>query len=411
MALLIPYRMLINTSVTAQLEFVREFLFLGASGSDLKARAKNIPMQNLKEMLASSDPDVRGFAAKMLGYKDDPSAVPVLIQSLNDNVRFRNSITTNETSVSSISAAALVQILKRQISRKPEDLSLLLPFFAAAEQGTPLQREAVIEILGQIREPLLKQLLLGIPAEHTSGLNQVSTKALAQIDSQTIGNTFYENVRAEQIQFIFICAIIILLLFCAIAWGLREQSKTGLILLSLAPLVMVGLFGAIVVVDFSKSKVNDQCIDLAVGNQDLGALKTMLYHDCVSYPGDSYVAGHLVRSCDENVIHCLIALRSVQSTDDETAVKNTDPISKWILARCIAFNLKAPGLEALVNSPDPQIRLALASVLGKLGVRNEQIIAALTLLAKDKDPQVRKTAEESMSRVRGNPVWMEERKL
>ena len=357
MALLIPYRMLINTSVTAQLEFVREFFFSGASGSDLKARAKNTPMQNLMEMLASSDPDVRGFAAKMLGYKDDPSAVPVLIQSLNDNVRFRNSITTNETSVSDISGAALAQILKRQISRKPEDLGLLLPLFAAAEQGTPLQSEAVIQILGQIGEPLVKQLLLGISAEHASGLNQASTKALAQIDSETIGNTFYGNVRAGQIQFIFICAIIILLLLCAIPWRLREQSKTGLILLSLAPLVMVGLFGAIVAVDFARGKVNDRRIDLAVGNQDLVALKTLFYHDHVSYPGDSYVARYLVRSCDENVIHCLIALRSVQSTDDEAAVKNTDAISQWILARCIASNLGAPGLEALINSPDPQIRL------------------------------------------------------
>jgi HEAT repeat protein len=414
--------MLINTSVTTQLESVREFFSSGASDSELKARAKNTSIQKLKEMLTSSDPGVRGFAAKIMGYKDDPSAVSVLIQSLNDNARFQD-VKRNETSVSDISRAALVQILRRQISRKPEDLSLLLPFFAAAEQGTPVQREKVIEILGQIREPLvkqlllgipilgqireplLKQLLLGIPAEDNPELGKVSTEALAQIDSHTIANAFYENVRAGQIQFAFICAIIILLLLCGIAWRLRDQSNTGLILLSLAPLVLVGLFGAIVATDFSRGKVTGERIDLAIMNQDLVALKTMLYHDYVSYPGDSTVARHLLQSCDENVIHCLIALRSVQSTDDETAIKNTEAISQWILARCIASNLGTPDLEALLNSPDPQIRLVLASALGKLGVRNEQIIAALTHLAKDNAPQVRKTAEESIARVRGNPVW------
>ncbi len=403
-ALLVPYRMLINTSVTTQLESVRELFPSGASDSDSKARAKNISFQKLKEVLTSSDPGVRGFAAKMLGYKDDPATVPALIQSLNDNAPFRDA-KGSETTVSDISRAALAQILKRQISRKPEDLSLLLPFFAAAEQGNPVQREKVIEILGLIREPLLKQLLLGIHAEDNPEFGKVSTEALAEIDSHTIANTFYENVRAGQIQFAFICAIIILLLLCAIGWRLRDRSNTGLILLSLAPLVLVGLFGAIVATDFSKGKLNGERIDLAIMNQDLIALKTMLYHDYVPYPGDSYVARHLLRSCDENVIHCLIALRSVQSTDDETAVKNTEAISQWILARCIASNLGAPNPEALLNSLDPQIRLVLASALGKLGVRNEQIIAALTHLGRDDDPQVRKTAEESMSRVRGNPAW------
>jgi HEAT repeat protein len=88
-------------------------------------------------------------------------------------------------------------------------------------------------------------------------------------------------------------------------------------------------------------------------------------------------------------------------------VKNTEAISQWILSRFIASNLGAPDLEALLNSPDPQTRLMLASALGKLGVRNEQIIAALTHLTKDNDPQVRKTAEESTARVRGYPAWMD----
>src|SRR5208337_758850 len=110
-ALLVPYRMLINTDLTGRMESVKQFFSSGASDSELKARAKNTSIQKLKEMLTSSDPGVRGFAAKIMGYKDDPLAIPALIQSLNDNARFQD-VKRNETSVSDISRAELAQILK-----------------------------------------------------------------------------------------------------------------------------------------------------------------------------------------------------------------------------------------------------------------------------------------------------------
>ncbi len=403
-ALLVPYRILINTSITAPLELVRG-VFSEPWDSDPEVRAKNVSVQTLQKMWASADPDVRGPAAKIMGFKDDPSAVPALIRSLDDAVRFRDAKRQSETSVCDISKTSLAQILKRQISLKPYDISLLLPLFAAAEQGSPMQRKAVIEILGQIREPLIKQLLAAIPADDDPEFKQVSTKALARIDSQRIENTLYENVRDGQIQFVVICAITILLLLSAIFWRIFHKSQSGLTLLSLAPLVLVGIFMAIIVADFSKGKINDQNIDLAIINQDLVALKTMLYHDYSPYPGDSYVARHLLRSSDERVVHSLIALPSVQSTDDEAAVKNTEAESQWLLARFVASNLGSQRLESLIDSEDPQIRVVLAAVLRKLGVRNEDIIATLTQLAKDEDPLVRKTAEQSMARVRGNPAW------
>jgi HEAT repeat protein len=407
--LLVPYRILINTSISAPLEFIRGQSSWAPSDSDPEADAKKTPVQTLQKMLASPDPTARGSAAKILDRKGDPLAVPALIQSLDDNVRFRDAKRQIETSVSDISKAGLAQILKRQISLRPYDISLLLPLFAAADRGSPMQREAVIEILGQLREPLLKRLLPGIPADDKPEPKQVSTETLAGVDTQRIENALYENVRDGQIQFVVICAIMILLLLSAILWRVSDKSQSGLILLSLAPLVLLGTFLAIILTDFTKSKINDQNIDLAIINQDLIALKTMLYHDYSPYPGDSYVARHLLQSCDENVVHSLIALPSVQSTDDEAAVKNAETELQWILARFIALNFGSPRLEQLVSSPDSQVRGVLASVLGKLGVRNEYIIATLTLLAKDEDPRVRKTAEESMARVQGNPVWMENR--
>jgi len=131
----------------------------------------------------------------------------------------------------------------------------------------------------------------------------------------------------------------------------------------------------------------------------------MNYHDYTSYPGDSFVVSHLLRSCNEDVIRCLIALPSVQATDDETAGKNTDARARWVMARFTASNLGAPRLEALVNSPDSQVRGSLASVLGKLGVRNERINDLLTRLIKDENPSVRKAAEQSLARVQSDPVW------
>jgi len=118
------------------------------------------------------------------------------------------------------------------------------------------------------------------------------------------------------------------------------------------------------------------------------------------------VARHLMRSFNEEVIRCLIALPSVQATDDETAIKNTGARARWVLARFTACNLGAPQLDSLIDSSDSEIRIVFASVLGKLGVRNDHIVDALTRLSKDQDRRVRKTAEESLARVQMNPVWL-----
>ncbi len=406
LALLIPYGLLVNTRITAP-KFSGDFLSLEDSDSDIKARAKDIPVKDLEKMLASPDAEDRKFAVRALGFKDDRTAISALVQSLNDNLPFRELRTGKETYISEISKTALTQILKKQISEHPEDVGILIPLFDAAEKGDPLQRRAVIEVLGRIREPLSKRLLLGASAEDEQGLRQVAVESLAKIAGLTTENTWYKTVRSWQIQMVLISAIMILLLLWVAGRRLRERSRGELIALSIAPILLVGSFAAIIAADIFKGSISAQHIDSAVRHRDLVALKTMNYLDDTSYPGDSYMANHLLKSCNEEVISCLVALPSVQTTDDENAVKNTEARAQWILARFTASNLGAPRLEALVNSPDAQIRRALASVLGKLGVRNEHIIDSLTRLTNDQDPRVRKAAEESLASVRSKPEWEE----
>ena len=404
LALLIPYGLLINTRIAAP-QFFGDFLSLEDSDSDIKARAENIPLTDLEKMLASSDVEDRRFAVRVLGFRQDRTAIPALIKSLDDDLPFRESRTGKETSISEISKTALTQILKKQISDHPEDVAILISIFTAAEKGDPSQRRAVVEILGRIREPLSKRLLLGISAEGDTELKEVAVESLARIERLTIENTFYKTVRSWQIQMVLVSAILILLLLWASGHRLRERSWGKSVALSIAPILLVGSFAAIIAVDFCKGRINARHIDSAVRHRDLVALKTMNYYDDTPYPGDSYVASHLLKSCNEEVISRLVALPSVRTTDDETAVKNTDARTQWILARFTASNLGDRRLEALVESPEARIRGTFASVLGKLGFRNERIVDALTRLTKDQDPHVKKAAEESLAAVRSKPEW------
>ena len=342
LALLIPYGLLINTRITAP-QFSGDFLSLEDSDSDVKARAKDIPLADLEKTLASSDAEDRRFALRVLGFREDRAAIPALIHALDDNLPFREHGTGKETSISLISETILTQILKKRISEHPADIGVLIPLFTAAEKGSPLQRRGVIEILGRIREPLSKRLLLGVSAEDEQGLKQVAVESLAKIDRLAKHNTWNKTVRSWQIQMVLVCAIMILLLLWVAGRRFRERSPSEVIALSIAPVLLIGLFAAIIVADFSKGRISAQHIDLAVRHRDLVALKTMNYHDHTSYPGDSYVASHLLKSCDEEVISCLVALPSVETTDDETAVKNNDARTQWILGEVHRVSSRGPA--------------------------------------------------------------------
>ena len=155
LALLIPYGLLKTTRITFP-QFSGDFLSLEDSDSDVKDRAKDIPLTDLQKMLVSSDAEDRRFAVRALGFKKDRSAIPLLIKSLDENLPSRDYRTESETSINAFSETALTQILKKQISDHPADVGILVPLFTAAEKGSHSQRRAVIEILGRHKRALIK---------------------------------------------------------------------------------------------------------------------------------------------------------------------------------------------------------------------------------------------------------------
>lgn len=404
-ALVLPYGPALELATLASGEFLGSIFASDDSSSDIQARTKDIPVKNLTEMLTYANPEARSFAAKALAYRSEAGAVPELIQALNDTRPFRDRRTKDETSLAEISKEALTGILKAQITKEPENIALLAKFFTAAERGALPERKSVIEILGEIREPLARQPMLDIVAERNRELSEPARRSLAKIDSQAMENDEIGNLARRQVRMAVASALLMALLIGSVGYRLIKGLHRDLAFLSIVPIFLLGSFGAVILSDYSRGEVDKHSIDAAVQNQDLKTLRAINYHDSARYPGDSYVARYLLRRCDEEVIRCLMLLPSVQATDDETVTKLTDTRKRWVLARFIGSNLGSPRLDALLNSGDADVRVAVASTLGTLAVRNDYITAALTRLAGDANERVRSAAEKALARVGKYPIW------
>lgn len=404
--LLIPYGPLTDTAIMAYREFIGDLFAFEGSTPNIEARSKNVPLKDLTEMITYANPEARAFAAKAIQYKADSAAISALIQALNDTRPFRDRQTREETSLAEISKASLTGLLKAQITKDPENIALLGSLFTAVERGSQLERRSVVEILGEMREPLARPLLRQISSERDMELVNAGKMAAVKMDSLGPANDKYAEITGRQVRIALGCAMMIVLLLWSVFRRLREGLQTRVILLSAIPVVLVGSFGAVIISDHLKGEVSEQRIEAAIRDRDLIALRTMNYYDHAPYPGDSYVTQYLLRNCNEEVIRCLTLLPSVQTTDDLTATTITDTRKRWILARFIASNLGTPRLASLVTSPDAEIRATVATILGKLGVRNEHITDALTRLSQDPTERVRKSAEEASKRVGGYPVWL-----
>jgi len=403
---LIPYGPLSDTATLAYREFIGDLFASDGYASDIEARSKNIPLKDLTEMLTYANPIARTFAVKALAYRGDRAAMPDLIQALNDTRPFRDPHTRDETSLAEISKASLAGMLKAQITKEPENVGLLGPLFAAAERGSQSERKSVLEIMGELREPLARPLILEISSERDAELGNASRMSLAKMDTLGLENTGYPEIDGRQVRLILACALMMVLLFWSVLRRCRDGSPTKAIFLSVLPLVLVGSFGIVIISDHFKGEISEQRLGAAVRDQDMIALRTMNYHDHAPYPGDSYVAQQLLRMCNEEVIRSLILLPSVQTTDDVTATTMTDTRKRWIFARFVASSFGTPKLAALVSNSDVEIRATVATVLGRLGVRNEHIADALTRLSMDANDRVKRTAEEGLARIKGYPVWL-----
>lgn len=404
--LLIPYSPILDTATLAYREFVGDLFGVGGPRIDVQARAKDASVDSLKEMLTYANPEARAFAARALVYKGERAALPNLIQSLNDTRPFREPYTRVETSLAEISKTAITDIVKAQIAGEPENIGFLIPLFTAAERGSQSERRSVVEIFGELKEPLARQLMVQISAERDGELGKISETSLAQMDSLGSGNFSSSEIDDRQVRIAFGCALMMVLLFWSIFSRFREGLQTRAIFLSALPLALLGSYGAVIISDHSKGEISEQRVDAAIRDQDLISLRTMNYHDYTTYPGDSYVAQRLLRICNEDVIRCLILLPSVQTTDNVISIAMSDTRKRWILARFVAASLGTPKLAALATNSDAEIRATVTTVLGRLGVRNEHITASLTRLSQDPNERVRKMAEGALARVAQYPVWL-----
>jgi HEAT repeat protein len=404
-ALTVPYVPLWEIGIVASNEFLGGSFSGDHSAKDVRTRSKDLSVKDLKEMLTHANPDASAFAAKALALREEASALPELIQGLNNTRPFRERATREETSTAAVSKAAIITILKAQIRKQPENIALLTPLFTAAERGTAPERKAAIEILGELKEPLAKPLLEESVAERDRDLSGAARQALAQIDAQGTESEQSAALANWQMRLILVAGLLGAALLVASVFRLIRGEQRRLALLSIAPIFLLGSFGAVIFIDHSRGIVSAEHLDAALRGKNLWELRTILYHEASPYPGDSYVARQLLTRFNEDMFGSFLSLPSVQSTDYDVFTKLADSRQEWILSRFLVANLDSPKLRALLSSKDKDVRRVTASTLGKLGIKNEQIIGALTLLAGDSNERVKKTAEEALAKVNRNPVW------
>jgi hypothetical protein len=402
-SLFIPYDYWI-ASALRHYDYIRRH-FLGFEGEPIvPPYMKNLSLNDFKKTLSYTD-DAAAAAIKAMGVRQEYGAVPELIRLLNDTRPFRWGRHKEPTSIADVSEAALTEIIKGRITSEPENIGLLQPYFNAAIEGSVPQRKAVIEILGKIREPLAVRLLSDLSRTGDPQLGQAATKSLNEINSSEMENRGYSSLRRSQRAYVLGSLLLICLLLAWAVDQLISRTDKPLIMLSIVPIVVLGGMSWILANDFREGTVTYQNLSTAIAQRNTGELRTMNYHDYTLYPGDSYVAHGLVRLGNENVIHDLVLLPTAQPVDDTTFTEVVDKRVRWILARIVASRLGAPGMNELLTNNDPQARMAVANVLGKLMIKNDSIVEALTLLSKDKNEQVKKIATEALPRVQRYPAW------
>ncbi len=402
-SLFIPYDYWIGSAVR-HYDYIKGHVWGFEAEPIVPPYMKDLGLNDFKQMLSYTDA-AAAAAVTVMGDKQEYGAVPELIRRLNDTRPFRWGRKKEPTSLADLSKTALTQIIKGRISGDPENIGLLLPYFSAATEGSVPQRKAIIEILGEIREPLAIPLLSDLSRTNEQGLHEAASGALAETNSFSMDNPGYSSLRRSQLAYVLGSLLLIGLLLWWVISQLLSRADKPLIMLSAVPIVLVGGMSWIMADDFRAGTVDDRSIGTAIAQRNIQALRTMNYHDYTVYPGDSYVAHSLVRLGNDVVIHDLMRLPTVQAVDDASFTDIVDKRVRWILARIVASKLGTPGTDELISSNDREVKIAVARVLGKLMVQNESIIDALTRLSKDEDEKVSATAAEILPRVRRYPIW------
>jgi HEAT repeat protein len=378
----------------------------GESGSgNVPEHIRSMEVQDLESLLTSRNTLAVAYAVQETGNRHLTSATTQLIKQLNNNGRLRFPGAEKSTSITQLSEIALGSIVSNQIERNPGDIAILRPLFEAARIGTLSERVGAIGVLGRIREPLAIPLISEIADRGDGRLQESATQAVAEF-RQPQKNDWVAAVlcRSETTYLAGLCIII------AVALGttfnrIRLRAPAKSVLLLCIPAILVVWITLLAGIDFSMSVAVDDTIDEAVREEKLMSLKAMLYDDPVPYPGDSYVARHLVKDGSDRVVSCMAQLPSAGPDDDGTYGEFLAKRIDWILSRVVSTRLGNRTLDELLDSNLTGVRAALAISLGKLGVKNGVVLGALERLSLDPDEGVRKNATKALTLAKKKPTW------
>jgi hypothetical protein len=266
-------------------------------------------------------------------------------------------------------------------------------------------RIAIIKILGELKEPMARELLLSMTSDLNPRIRNAATEALASFELQK-PEVFAYAVRWKWE--VIVAAFLVLMMVFALWTSVKllfDRINLRIGLLSAIPVMLLGWITCLAVLDLSAGFAHQGAIDAAIRNRDMVALKTMNYHHMTFYPGDSYVAQYLVRTGIGDAVHCLLLLPTAVPDDGRAYMKILSHQSRWAIARIIGTRLGTRELDEMTASGIPEVRAAIAEYLGRLKVKNQEIIETLTHLTNDGDEVVRTKAVEALAKAQGSPLW------
>lgn len=368
------------------------------------AYTKDLSLIELKHMVAAGSPALRASAVQALGERNEHEVLAILVPLLNDTDLAE--IGSHRKTVSELAKSSLTRVVRTRIEKEPGNIAILIPYFSGALGGTSLQRRSMIEILGAIREPLARSILLKIAREDKDvGLRESAERSLENIDSQAIESSIYRVLRVNQIRLVVAAGFIVCVLLPFMLHRFRKSQDRRSALLLLVPILICCGFAILIAIEHSRGRVNADALDTAIHEERSMVVRTMGYHDETDFPGDSFVARRMVTIGNARMVKALNEVCSIEPDDFDTVKQMASARREWVLARVLASKLGTSGLSDLVKDSDPQVRLAVTKGLSGLRVTNHDVVSALELLAKDEDNEIREKAAEALLRSQNYPAW------
>ena len=316
---------------------------------------RDLSVHNLKQMLASTSPALRASAVRAIGDRSIQDLFPVLIKLLNDLDPLPTSEGAQGTSLASLSKQSLTRIARDRIKREPANVGLLSPLFSAALQGTPLERSAVIQIIGSTGEPLAIPLLSRIRDQQSDrDIKEVAGRALDHITSDKVETPAHTKLKANQIQVVLAMSAMAVILLGSGANSLRKGMEARFVLFPLVPILLCGWLACMVAMEFQRGRADFQAVAAAIAEANPSALRSLNYQDPAEFPGDSYIAQYLVAIGNADVIRCVALLDLPDPDDLESWKARVNTRNKWVLARILASNLNAATLEEWIQNQQSQ---------------------------------------------------------